>query len=67
MELLDLRTSDIVSNALQRLDNFTNISFLSPGSKARLLVDILSEELGLQASQFDLNVGAAALKSFLTI
>jgi uncharacterized phage protein gp47/JayE len=63
MELLDLKTEDIVSNALQRLNSFTNISFLSPGSKARMLVDILSEELGLQASQFDLNTGAGLLKN----
>lgn len=62
MELLDLNTQAIVSNALQRLNNFTNLTFLSPGSKARLLVDILSEELGLQASQFDLNVGAGLLR-----
>lgn len=63
MELLDLKTTDIVSNALQRLDSFTNITFLSPGSKARMLVDILSEELGLQASQFDVNAGAALLRN----
>lgn len=62
MELLDLKTTEIISNALQKLNTFTNISFLSPGSKARMLVDILSEELGLQASQFDLNTGAGLLR-----
>jgi uncharacterized phage protein gp47/JayE len=63
MELLDLRTTDIISNALQRLNTYTNITFLSPGSKARMLVDILSEELGLQASQFDLNVASGLLRN----
>lgn len=63
MELLDLRTTNIISNALQRLNNYTNITFLSPGSKARMLVDILSEEIGLQASQFDVNVGAGLLRN----
>jgi uncharacterized phage protein gp47/JayE len=63
MELLDLRTTDIISNALQRLNNYTNITFLSPGSKARMLVDILSEEIGLQASQFDANIGSGLLRN----
>lgn len=63
MELLDLKTTNIISNALQRLNNYTNITFLSPGSKARMLVDILSEEVGLQASQFDVNVGAGLLRN----
>jgi uncharacterized phage protein gp47/JayE len=62
MEFLDLKTQNIVSNALQRLNNFTGITFLSPGSKARMLVDILSEELGLQAEQFDQNIGAGLLR-----
>ncbi len=63
MELLDLRTTEIISNALQKLNNYTNITFLSPGSKARVLVDILSEEIGLQASQFDANTGAGLLRN----
>lgn len=63
MELLDLNTTNIVSNALQQLNSFTNITFLSPGSKARMLIDILSEELGLQAAEFDLNAGAGLLRN----
>lgn len=62
MEFLDLQTSDIISNALQKLNDFTNITFLSPGSKARMLVDILSEELGTQAQLFDQNIGAGLLR-----
>ena len=62
MEFLDLKTDDIVSNALQKLNDFTNFTFLSPGSKARLLVDILSEELGLQSSEFDSNIAAGFLR-----
>lgn len=63
MELLDFKTTEIISNALQRLNSYTSITFLSPGSKARMLVDILSEELGLQASQFDANVAAGLLRN----
>jgi uncharacterized phage protein gp47/JayE len=63
MELLDLQTSDIISNAIQKLNAFTNLTFLSPGSKARMLVDILSEEIGLQALDFDANSGAALLRN----
>lgn len=62
MEFLDLRTTEIVSNAIQRLNSYTNFTFLSPGSKARMLIDILSEELGLQAQQFDQNIGAGLLR-----
>jgi uncharacterized phage protein gp47/JayE len=63
MELLDFKTTEIISNALQRLNGYTSITFLSPGSKARMLVDILSEELGLQASQFDANVASGLLRN----
>ena len=63
MELIDLKTQDIVNNALQRLNSFTNVTFLSPGSKARMLVDILSEEIGLQSFDFDANSGAALLRN----
>lgn len=63
MELLDLQTSNIVSNAIQKLNAFTNLTFLSPGSKARMLIDILSEEIGLQAIDFDANSGAALLRN----
>lgn len=62
MEFLDLKTQDIVSNALQKLNDFTNFTFLSPGSKARLLVDIISEEVGLQAEQFDSNIALGFLR-----
>lgn len=62
MEFLDLKTTEIISNALQKLNDFTNLTFLSPGSKARLLIDILSEELGAQAEQFDQNIGAGLLR-----
>jgi hypothetical protein len=62
MEFLDLQTTEIVSNALQKLNDFTNFTFLSPGSKARMLVDILSEELGIQAELFDQNIGAGLLR-----
>lgn len=63
MELIDLTTQDIINNALQKLNTFTNVTFLSPGSKARMLVDILSEEIGLQAFDFDANSGAALLRN----
>lgn len=62
MEFLDLKTIDIVSDALQKLNDFSSITYLSPGSKARMLVDILSDELGSQAEQFDANTGAGLLR-----
>lgn len=62
MEFLDLKTANIISDALQKLNEFTNYTFLSPGSKARMLIDILSDELGGQAEQFDNNIGAGLLR-----
>jgi uncharacterized phage protein gp47/JayE len=63
MEYLDIDTNTSVHNALQKLNTYTNLTFLSPGSKARLLVEILGEELGLEAERFDQNVGAALLRN----
>lgn len=63
MEYLDINTQDSVSNALQKLNTYTNLTFLSPGSKARLLIEILGEELGLEAERFDQNVGAALIRN----
>lgn len=62
MEYLDIDVSTSANKALQRLNSYTGLTFLSPGSKARQLVEILTEELGLEAEKFDANVGAALLR-----
>ena len=62
MDYLDLNTETIIQVAIERLNNNTNLTFLSPGSKARLLVEILGEEIGLQASEFDKNIGNAFIR-----
>ncbi|MDD3412424.1 MAG: baseplate J/gp47 family protein [Lachnospiraceae bacterium] len=63
MEYLDINTDESTSNALQKLSSYTNLTFLSPGSKARLLVEILGEELGLEAERLDQNVGVALIRN----
>lgn len=63
MEFLDINTDETINKALQRLNEFTNLTFLSPGSKARLLVEVLGEELGLEAERLDTNVGAALIRA----
>lgn len=63
MEFLDINTDQIVDQALQRLNDYTNLTFLSPGSKARLLIEILGEELGLEAERLDDNVGVALIRN----
>lgn len=63
MEFLDIKTDEIVSKSLQRLNEYTNLTFLSPGSKARLMVEILGEELGLEAEEFDDKVGSALIRA----
>jgi uncharacterized phage protein gp47/JayE len=62
MQYLDLNTQVIVDDALQRLNEYTNLTFLSPGSKARLLVEVLGEEIGREAEEFDRNTGAALIR-----
>ena len=63
MGYLDLTTSFISEQSLQQLAENSNINFLSPGGKARALLDIVNDKLGLQASQFDLNTGKAFIRN----
>jgi uncharacterized phage protein gp47/JayE len=58
MEYVNLSTDAIVSNAISRLNEYSGLSFLTPGSKARALIEILGEELSLQATEFDQNIGS---------
>ncbi len=62
MEYLDINVDSSVGTAFQRLNSYTALTFLSPGSKARQMVEILGEELGLEAEKFDANVGSALLR-----
>ena len=62
MEYLDLNTDVIIQQAIERLNESTNFSFLSAGSKVRALIDIMGEEIGLTAEEFDANIGNAFLR-----
>jgi len=53
---------DIVSNSLNLLSRDTNITQLSPGSKARFILDTVSQEQAHQHSLFDLNLMQAFIK-----
>ena len=63
MEFLDLNTSSIINQAIQNLNNSTNLTFLSPGSKVRAIIDILGEEVATQAINFDKNINASLLRN----
>lgn len=63
MAFLNLNTEYITEETLKELSNKTNITYLSPGAKARLLLDIMNDKLGLQAEQFDANVGRAFIRN----
>jgi len=63
MAFLDLDTEYITEDVIQALSQETNITYLSPGSKARLLLDILNDRLSVQAQQFDDNVGKAFIRN----
>lgn len=63
MAFLDLNTELITEDTLKELSDKTNITYLSPGSKARLILDIVNDKLGIQAEQFDLNAGKAFIRN----
>jgi len=63
MAYLDLTTEFITEETLRFLEENTNITYLSTGSKARLILDIINNKLGEQAAQFDENVGQAFIRN----
>lgn len=63
MAYLDLDKNFITEQTLEELAQKTNISFLSPGAKVRLILDIVNEKLSLQANQFDVNTGKSFIRN----
>ena len=63
MAYLDLNKDFITEQTLEQLAQKSNISFLSPGAKIRLILDIVNEKLSLQADQFDLNTGKSFIRN----
>jgi uncharacterized phage protein gp47/JayE len=63
MAYLDLDKDFITEQTLEQLAQKTNISFLSPGAKIRLILDIINEKLGIQADQFDMNTGKSFIRN----
>lgn len=63
MAYLDLQTDFITEQTLEQLARRTNINFLSPGAKVRLILDIVNDKLGAQAQQFDFNTGQAFIRN----
>lgn len=56
MTFFERTTEEIVSKSLDKLSRYTNITQLTPGGKTRALLDIVSEEQGIQHSIFDENL-----------
>lgn len=63
MAYLDLDVNYIQEEVIQTLATQTNITYLSPGSKARLLLDIVNDKLQMQAQQFDDNIGMPFIRN----
>jgi uncharacterized phage protein gp47/JayE len=63
MAFLDLDTNFITQKTLEELAQRTNVTYLSPGAKVRLILDIVNDKLGQQANQFDLNTGRAFIRN----
>lgn len=63
MAYLDLQTDFITEQTLEQLAQRTNITFLSPGAKVRMILDIVNDKLGIQAEQFDFNTGQAFIRN----
>jgi uncharacterized phage protein gp47/JayE len=62
MVFFDRTEEEIISNALDRLSSNTNITQLSPGSKARFIIDTVSSEQAVQHQIFDTNLMQAFVK-----
>lgn len=62
MEYLDINVETTINDSLQKLNDYTNLTFLSPGSKVRSIIEILGEELGIEAEKLDSNVGAPLIR-----
>jgi uncharacterized phage protein gp47/JayE len=62
MVFFDRTKEEIVAEALSKLSSNTNITQLSPGSKARFLLDTVSSEQAAQHEIFDTNLMQAFIK-----
>ena len=63
MPFLRREYSEIIDSALRQLTNETNITQLSPGAKARTLLEITSRQVSEQYQVFDANLAMAFLSS----
>jgi len=63
MALIRKNYSDIIDSALRQLTQETNITQLSPGAKARALLEIVSRQISEQYQVFDLNLANAFLST----
>lgn len=54
---------EILQNALDILTGFTNITQLTPGAKARSLLEAVSQEIGVLAQSFDLELAEAFIRT----
>ena len=63
MALIIRKYSDIIDSALRQLTQETNITQLSPGAKARTLLEIVSRQLSEQYQIFDINLANAYLST----
>lgn len=62
MAFFERTQREIISKALESLSRNTNISQLSPGAKARFILDTVSEEQADQHAIFDINLMQAFIK-----
>ena len=54
---------EILQNSLDILTGFTNITQLTPGAKARSLLEAVSQEVGVLAQSFDLELAEAFIRT----
>lgn len=63
MALITRNYSDIIDSALRQLTQETNITQLSPGAKARTILEIVSRQLSEQYQIFDINLANSYLST----
>ena len=63
MKYLDFDKVTITEEEIKQLSQNTNVTYLSPGSKARLILDIINDKLSIQAEKLDSNIGVPLLRN----
>ena len=63
MENITFNKQALIERAINKINEHTGLTFLSPGSKVRMLVEALGEEVGTTAEVFDIILGSNFIRN----